>query len=196
MNLIERAKKIMFNPKEEWVVISQETTSVAQLFTGYLLILAIIPALAQFVRYGLIGYELPFAGHIAGSVGLGVRYAIIAYASYIIGAFISAYLIDALAPSFGSQKNTSKAMQLVVYSYTPMLIASVFWMIPGLYFLSIIGLYGLYLLYIGLTPMMQTPEDKAIGYFVVSLLVIFAAYVIIAAILGLLFLGRSIISGM
>jgi len=38
MNLIERAKNIIIKPKDEWNVISQETTSVSQLTTGYLLI--------------------------------------------------------------------------------------------------------------------------------------------------------------
>jgi hypothetical protein len=196
MNLIDRAKKIMLNPKEEWVVISQETTTVTRIFTGYLLILAIVPALAQFVRYGLMGYNVPLVGYIGGSVEMGIRYAVIGYASYIFGAFISAYIIDALAISFGSRKNFTKAMQLVVYSYTPMLLASVFLMIPGLSFLSIVGLYGLYLLYIGLSPMMETPEDKAIGYFLISLLVIIVIYFVLAALLSLIFLGRSVFSAM
>lgn len=194
MNLIERARKIITNPKEEWAVINQETTSVTQLLTGYFLILALIPAIAQFVRYGLIGYNAPLVGHINGSIELGLKYAVIGYITYVLGAFLSAFIIDALASSFGSQKNFTKAMQLVVYSYTPMMIASVFGMIPGLSILSIVGLYGLYLLYAGLTPMMQTPEDKAVGYFVVSLLVIIVSYFIIGLIFTGILLGGTIIS--
>jgi Yip1 domain. len=194
MNLIERARKIITNPKEEWAVINQETTTVTQLLTGYFLILALIPAIAQFVRYGLIGYNAPLIGHISGSVELGVKYAVIGYITYVLGAFLSAFIIDVLATSFGSQKNFTKAMQLVVYSYTPMMIASVFGMIPGLSILAIVGLYGLYLLYAGLTPMMQTPEDKAVGYFVVSLLVIIVSYFIIGLIFTGILLGGTIIS--
>lgn len=196
MNLIERARKIITNPKEEWAVINQETTSVTQLLTGYFLILALIPAIAQFVRYGLIGYNAPLVGHINGSIELGLKYAVIGYITYVLGAFLSAFIIDALASSFGSQKNFTKAMQLVVYSYTPMMIASVFGMIPGLSILSIVGLYGLYLLYAGLTPMMQTPEDKAVGYFVVSLLVIIVSYFIIGLIFTGILLGGTIISAL
>ena len=36
---------------------------------------------------------------------------------------------------------------------------------------ALAGLYGLYLLYVGMPIMKKTPEDKHVGYFVVSLLV-------------------------
>ena len=196
MNLVDRVKKILMNPKEEWVVISQETTTVTQLFTGYLLILALIPAIAQFVRWGFLGYSVPFGGHISGSIELGIRYAIMGYISSILVVFISAFVIDLLATSFGSQKNFTKAMQLVVFSYTPMFIAGIFQMIPGLSILGIVGLYGLYLLYIGLTPMMQTPEDKIVGYFVVSLLVIIVTYFLLALILSALFVSTALMTSM
>ena len=196
MNLIDRVKKILLSPKEEWVVISQETTTVTQLCTGYLLLLALIPAIAQFVKFGLIGYSIPFGGHMGGSIELGIRYALIGYINYVLGAFLSAFIIDALATSFGSQKNFTKAMQLVVYSYTAMMIASIFVLIPGLSILSIVGLYGLYLLYIGLAPMMQTPEDKTVGYFVVSLLVIIVVYGVLAFALSALFIANTVMSSM
>jgi hypothetical protein len=194
MNLVERAKNIILKPKDEWVVVSQETTSIAQLLTGYLLILALIPALAQLIRYGLIGYNIPFVGHIPGTITVGIRYAIIGYITYVLGAYLSAFIIDALATSFGSQKNFTKAMQLVVYSYTPMMIASILQIIPGLGILSIVGLYGLYLLYLGMKPMMLTPDDKVTGYFVVSLLVIIVVYFVIGLIMGAILLTGSIVN--
>ena len=112
MNLIERARKIITNPKEEWAVINQETTTVTQLLTGYFLILALIPAIAQFVRYGLIGYNAPLIGHISGSVELGVKYAVIGYITYVLGAFLSAFIIDVLATSFGSQKKLYQGLAI------------------------------------------------------------------------------------
>jgi hypothetical protein len=184
MNLVERAKNILFKPKDEWNVISQETTSVTQLVTGYLLILALIPAVGQFVRYGLIGYTIPFVGHVPGSMSYGIRQAVVSYIASVGGVFLSAYIIDALAPSFASQKNFQKAMQLVVYSYTAMFVAGIFNIIPGLAILSIVGLYGLYILYIGIKPLMQTPEDKVTTYFIVSLLVIIAVYAVLSLVLA------------
>jgi hypothetical protein len=194
MNLIERVKNILIKPKEEWNVISQESTSVSQLVTGYLLILALIPAVAMFIRYGLIGYNLPFIGRIPGSIPFGIRQAVVIYITNVGGVFLSAFVIDALAPSFASQKNFTRAMQLVVFSYTAMFVAGIFNMIPGLGFLSIAGLYGLYLLYVGIKPMMLTPEDKVATYFIVSLLVIIVVYFILSMALSAIFIKSTLSS--
>jgi len=44
----------------------------------------------------------------------------------------------------------------------------------------IAGLYGLYLLYIGLTPLMKNPQDKSIGY--TALIIV--CYIVLAIIMG------------
>src|SRR4030042_3466884 len=112
MNIIERAKKIILKPKEEWVVIDQENTSVKDLVTMYLFPLALISAVAS-----LIGYGFFFKFH---SLAFGIKYGILYLITYVGGALLTAWVIDALASSFGSTKDFRKALQLVVYSYTPM----------------------------------------------------------------------------
>ncbi|MBN2484955.1 MAG: YIP1 family protein [Bacteroidales bacterium] len=192
MNLIDRAKNILFKPREEWVLISRETTSVSQLVTNYLLIMAIIPAAAQFIRYGLIGHNIPFYGHVAGSISWGLKQAVVSYISNIAGVFLSAFIIDILATNFASQKNFTRAMQLVVFSYTAAFVAGIFYLIPGLGILAVLGsLYGLYLLFLGLKPMMQTPDDKVAVYFILSLLVIIVVSVILSFILGKILLAGA-----
>ena len=186
MNLVDRAKNIILKPKEEWNVIDQEDTSVANLIITYLFPLALIPAIAAFIGYGVIG--VAFFGPV---LSWGIKQAIISFISTIAGVFISAMIIDMLAPNFGSTKDFRKTMQLVVYAYTPVMIAGAFQAIPVLGILSIVGLYGFYLLYIGVKPMMKTPDDKVTVYFVVSLLVIIAVYFILAAILTGILIGKT-----
>ena len=196
VSLIERVKNILFTPKEEWPVIEKETTPVSQLVVGYLLLLALIPAIANLIGYGLVGYRMPFVGYVGGSFAAGIRYAIMGFISPVIAAFVAAYVIDLLAPSFGSQKDFRRAMQLVVYSYTPALVAGVFMIIPSLGIIATLaGLYGLYLLYIGLQPMMKTPDDKVTTYFIVSLLVMIVASLVVGAILTAIFVGRGMMMG-
>jgi len=186
MNLVERAKNIILKPKDEWAVIDQENTSVASLTVSYLIPLALIPAIAAFIGYGVIG--VAFFGPI---LSWGVKQAVVSFLSTIIGAYISATIINILAPNFASTKDFSKAFQLVVFAYTPAMIAGAFTAIPVLSILGIVGLYGLYLLYIGLKPMMKTPDDKVTVYFVVSLVVIVAVYFILAAILAFILIGKT-----
>ena len=191
MNLINRVKSILLTPKTEWPVIETETTDVKTLTVNYLLPLALITAVATFIGYGLIGQNV-FGVHI-GSAGFGLRYALVSLVSTIGGAFLTAYIIDLLAPSFGSEKNFLQSFKLVVYSYTPMLVAGILPIIPSLGILATLaGLYGLYLLYIGLQPMKKTPEDKKTSYFVVSLIVVILGSVVLSAILSSLFITSGI----
>lgn len=186
MNLVDRAKNIILKPKDEWTVIDQEDTSVATLVATYLLPLALIPAVAAFIGYGVIG-----VGFFGPILSWGIKMAIISFISTIVGVYISAMIIDMLAPNFGSIRDFRKSMQLVVYAFTPVMLAGVFTAIPALGILGIFGLYGLYLLYAGIKPMMKTPDDKVTVYFVVSLLVIIAVYVIISAILTAILIGKT-----
>ncbi|RPH34235.1 MAG: DUF1282 domain-containing protein [Bacteroidales bacterium] len=186
MNLVDRAKNIILKPKDEWTLIDQEDTSVATLVATYLFPLALIPAIAAFIGYGIIG--VAFFGPI---LSWGIKMAIISFITTVVGIYISAIIIDILAPNFGSVKDFRKTMQLVVYAYTPVMLAGAFSAIPALGFLGILGLYGLYLLYIGIKPMMKSPDDKVTVYFLVSLLVIIAVYFILGAILTLVLVGRA-----
>ena len=100
--------------------------------------------------------------------------------------FVAAFVIDALAPSFGSEKNMGRSIQLVAYSFTPIWVGGLLAILPAIAVVgTLLGLYGLYLLYLGIPKLKKTPEDKQIGYFVVSLIVIIVVYILIAYILRL-----------
>jgi len=93
-------------------------------------------------------------------------------------------VIAFLAPRFGSQQDMGRAVQLVAYSYTPAWVAGILSIVPALGILAFVGgIYGLYLMYLGLPPMMKTPQDKAIGYLVVSIIAVIVTYWIITLIL-------------
>ena len=192
MNIVDRVKNILLNPKQEWEVIEKESTPTEKLVTGYLLLLAIIPAIGNFIGYGLVGYRVAFFGGVVRSFEMGLRQAVAGFITPVISVFVAALVINLLAESFGSKKDFRRAMQLVVYSYTPAMVVGVFYIIPSLGILaSLLSLYGLYLLYIGLKPMMQTPADKVTGYFIVSLLVMIVVSIVVGAILSVIFIGRS-----
>jgi hypothetical protein len=55
MNLVERVKAILQNPKSEWIVIDGERHSAGYLFTHYVAIIAAIPLVAGFVGAAITG---------------------------------------------------------------------------------------------------------------------------------------------
>jgi len=199
MNIIERVKNILVAPKKEWDVIAAEEGSVSSVLTTYVLPLSLIGAAATLIGWGLIGksYSFGFLGdYTVKGWDIGIKYAIISLVSVTVGYFITSFVVDALAPSFGSEKNLNKSAQFVGYSYTPSLVGAVLGVFPSVAWLgALFGIYGIYLMYLGLGPVKKTPDDKKVVYLVVSIIVLVAVYfvigLILASIFGLNNLGRA-----
>jgi len=189
MDLVARAQAIILKPKEEWVKIKGESTTVVQLFTSYAMLLAAIPAIAQFIGNGLVGRKIPFAGWVRFPIGSAIFQAILYYVFTLASVYVFGIVINALAPSFGSKQDPVTAMKLAVYSMTPMWIGGIFYIIPFLGFLAwLASLYGLYVLYLGFdNPLMDTPKEKVVGYLLVSIVVIVVLSLVVALVLGAIF---------
>ena len=177
MNLIERVKNILISPDAEWQVIAEEPGDVTTLFMRYVAILAAIPALAGFVGGSIIGMTVS-VGTFRVPILAGLINMVLGYVFSFVIVYAVALIVDVLAPSFRAERNFSAALKLTVYSFTPVWLAGIFILIPGLRFLSILGLYGLYLLWTGLTPLMKVPRDKSFFY---ALCVVLAAIIVTVA---------------
>ena len=189
MDLVPRIQGILLKPKEEWDKIKGETLSVSKLFTSYAMLLVAIPAIAQFIGYGIVGYKVPFVGWIRMGLGTALVRSLLSYILTLASVYVLGIIINALAPSFSSKQNQDNAMKLAVFSMTPAWIAGALNIIPPLAILTIIAsFYGLYLFYLGLAGgIMDTPKDKVVGYLVVVIIVTIVLYVIIGVILGAIF---------
>jgi len=189
MDLVARAQAILLKPKEEWVKIKGESTPIAQLFTSYAVLLAAVPAVAQFIGNGLVGKKIPFVGWVRFPIGSALFQAILYYVFTLVSVYVFGIVINALAPSFGSKQSLENAMKLAVYCMTPMWIGGVFYIIPFLGFLAILAsLYGLYILYLGFdNPLMDTPKDKVVGYLLVCIVVVVVLSLVVALVLGAIF---------
>lgn len=165
MGLVDRVKNILLTPKTEWPVIAGETSSTGDLMGGYVAPLAGIAVLCGFVGHSIVGMSMPFVGTYRIPIIAGISMAVFSFAMAFVGIFILSLIINALAPTFGGEKNPAQAMKVAVYSYTPAWIAGVLGIIPALGLIGVlVSLYGLYLLYLGLPRLMKNPEEKSIGY--------------------------------
>jgi hypothetical protein len=179
MDLIGRAKAILLNPKQEWPVIEKETTTTAQLYTGYVIPLAAIGPVAQAIGLSVFGVNLGLLGSWRVSPANAVGRAVVAFVCALVGVWVLAWIIDFLAPKFGGQSSPSQALKVAAYSCTASWLAGIFGIIPVLAILGILGLYSLYLLYVGLPVLMKSPVDKSLGY---TIVVVIAAIVIFGVI--------------
>ncbi len=104
--------------------------------------------------------------------------AILSYVLSLVMVFVLGLVIDALAPSFGGEKNPLQAFKLAAYSSTAAWVAGIFGIFPALGILGLLGLYSLYLLYIGLPKLMKSPADKSLGYTAVVVIVMIVCGII------------------
>ncbi len=159
------------------------------MYTGYIIPLAAIGPVASIIGYIIFGYGLV---HIP--IYVIIVSSVIFYIMTLGGVYVSALIVDALAPNFASQKNINQALKLVAYASTPGWIAGILNLVPLLGILAIIAaLYGIYLYYLGVPIMMRTPQDKAVPYIVTTAVVCFIVYFIIFGITGAI--TRSMMRG-
>jgi hypothetical protein len=185
VDIVERAKAIVLRPAAEWRAIETESGDTGYLFTNYVAILAAIPPVATFIRRVIIGAPGPrFGRHHHFGFFSSLFGAVIHYLAAFVVVYAMAIIIDALAPTFLARKNQENAMKLAVYSMTPTWLAGVFALIPGLGFLRALGLYSLYVFWLGLPVLMRPPPDKTAPYAIAAVLCGIVLWVVVAAVIG------------
>jgi len=173
MNLVDRVKGMLLSPKEEWPKIAAETESVASLYSGYIMILAAIAPIAMMIRSMFFG----FFGAIVS--------AIVMYILTLVSTYVLALIVDALATTFGGEKNFIQSLKLAAYASTAVWVAGILHLLGWLAGILILlaALYSLYTFYLGITVMKKCPQDKAIPY---TLVVVVCEIVLFAVIGGLM----------
>lgn len=169
-NLIGRAKSILLTPRAEWPVIAAEPDTIRGIYTGYIMILAAIPAAKLLLSARFLGVSI-------------LPLVITTYVLSLAGTFLVALIVDALAPTFGGQKDRVQALKVVAYAYTAAWVASIIGIVPGLGLLAALAglIYGLYLLYLGLPFTMKNPPEKSLGYTAVTVI----AAIVVSIVLGI-----------
>ena len=182
-SISERAKAIILKPRDEWPRIAAETTSSADIFTRYVIPLALIGPVSSFIGGQAFGY---------GALGFSYRPSLFgalttAVATFLLGLLnivVLTLIADFLAPKFGGAARRANAFKLVAYGSTAWMLAGIFGLIPSLGFFGLLGLYSFFLYYVGAGPLMQVPQDKALGFTAVTVACAIALYLVIGLISG------------
>ncbi len=194
--IIERAKNICLSPSTEWPKIAAESATTQSLFTGYAMILAAIPAICGFIGMTVVGMSMPIVGTVRTGVGAGLVQLIVGYVLALVGVYILSLIINALAPTFDGQKDPISALKLAVYAYTPSWLAGILMLVPLLGMLVVLaGIYGIYLLYIGLPQLMKNPPEKSVGYTALIVVCAIVLGIVMGAVVAV-FGGGAMMRGM
>jgi hypothetical protein len=164
--IIQRARALLVAPRTEWPLIAAEPATVRGLYREYIMILAAIPPICQFVKASILGYAWHGFSVYRLGMGAGLTAAIVGYVSSLASVYVLAVIIEALAPNFAGQSNRIQALKLAGYSYTASWIAGFAQILPGLYGLVALAgaIYSVYLLYLGLPSTMKVSPERVAGY--------------------------------
>jgi uncharacterized membrane protein len=191
--IIDRVKNILLTPKQEWPVIEPEPTTPAQLYTGYIIPLAALSAVLTLIRMSIIGVSVPFMGSLRMPFFSSLTSALVTFGFSLLGLYIVALIINGLAPTFGGVRDQRQALKTAAYAFTPAWLASVLGLLPAPLssLLSLLaGLYGIYLLYLGLPVVMKAPIEKAVGYTVTVVVCTILVGIVLGALMAAFGFGR------
>jgi hypothetical protein len=167
MNALMRTKAIMVDPAATWLGIEKEIGDPAYLLSRYVAVLALVPALSSFVGATLIGAVAPSGAVVRAGLIDGLFGAIFSFAASCAIVLLLGLITDLLAPLFGGRRDFEDAFKLAVYSFTPLWLAGIFLLLPGLRFLLLTGVYGIYLFWLGVPRLTKVPEQQAASFTVV-----------------------------
>jgi hypothetical protein len=179
MALVDRVKNILLTPKTEWQVIDAESTTVGDLYKGYIIPLAAIGPIATAIGWTVFGMRVPFLGAYRTPIATALTSAVVQYIMTLIGVYVLAIIIDKLAPTFNGTSSMIQALKVAAYASTASWVAAIFGILPALSILSILGVYSLYLLYLGLPVLMKSPPEKSLSYTVVVILCAIVLFMVV-----------------
>lgn len=186
MNLVERVKGLVLDPKIEWRAIDAEPHTVQSLYTRYVMILAAIPAVAGFIGMCIVGSGV-FGATVRMPLAAGVAHMVLGYLLSLGWVYALALVIHGFAPKFEGHGDLIDALKVAAFTPTPAWIAGVFNVIPSLWIIGfLLSLYSIWLLWIGLPTLTEPPEEKALPYFFVVLLTMIVLTVVFYVVAALL----------
>jgi hypothetical protein len=183
MGAINSAIALVKNPVSYMTSDKDVSATVNSIMINYVAVLAAIPFIATLIGdlwyYSLFG---SFAGYLIGYAFLS---AVLTYIFDLISVYVVAIVIQMLSTNFGSTNDKIKSLKLSAWVFTPAFLISVLNIIPFLGVLTILGLlYGLYILYLGVPLVLNTPKDKVVPYVVVIVVATFVVFLVVSAIIG------------
>lgn len=184
----QRIRNIVLTPRTEWQVIAPEPTSIGQLYRSYVMPMAAFAAAMSFIRMSIVGVDLPWGGTIRTSVASAVVSSLATFILGLIGLFLVGSIVNMLASAFSAEPSQRQALKTAAYAFTPAWLGTALSFLPlGTLLQLVAGIYGIYVLYLGLPVMMGAPRDKASAYttaVVVCTLVVGILFGAVGAMLG------------
>jgi hypothetical protein len=177
--VIATAKSVMLDPGSFWEKASSDTDSITAIYMNYLVYIAGIAALGQFLQFVSFGFVS------------ALMLAIVFWACSLAAIYVVSLAARWLARKYDGNTTQENALRWIGYSWTPSCIGSALGFLPGIGWLVGLagGVYGIYVSWIGISDMMKVSQDKHLVFYL-SLIVAMIFIGVLFSVM-LMFLGLS-----
>lgn len=185
MQLIDRVKSVLLQPRATWRDIDAEFTRPVEIWGKYILPLAAIGPVCVTISWVVFGKPV-LATSLSNPVpwSTAITRGVTEFVLTLLGVFVLMHILSILAPSFGGQKNDVQALKATAYAHTAVWVGGVFSLIPALWPVKwILFLYTFVLLFVGLPIVMKAPASQATGYAAVGTIAAFVVFLLVRAVL-------------
>ena len=167
---IKRIIRILILPNREWALIDAESESIGLIIKYYawpfIVLAALIKAGSVFIKFtndvNLIQFKIPF------SLTILLFYMIVPLFVIMVGGT----LIGHLSKAIGGSGHKNGALRLVIYSYTPVFLTTLFMNAETHHqtfqYVGIIGIYAVVLFWLGMEPMLHVQQEKKLKLLIIS----------------------------
>jgi len=160
-----RARNLLLSPRQEWAAINAEFTNTGTIYRTYVVGMAAIGPICATAGSVVFGVRSTLFGTYEMSILDALTSGVLGYGLNLLGVYVLALVIDALATTFGGQQNPVQAFKVAAYGSTPYWVGGAFAILPKLAPLGILlAMYSVRLFAVGLPLVMKTPGDKAASY--------------------------------
>ncbi|MBN1571978.1 MAG: YIP1 family protein [Deltaproteobacteria bacterium] len=178
MSIVEKIFGLLLKPGDTLYLLKEERNTLQQTLI-YLCMLALVPFMTTFIGYTAVGFSGGPEGNIRIAVGSTLIHVMVQYILTVGGVFILALIVNLLAPKMGGKENFLQAFKTIAYACTPSLIGGFLSIHPRLSLTGstagfllglIIAIYGIYILYQGLSILMECPKTTILAYTVMTVI--------------------------
>jgi len=181
--MITDAIGILFRPNATWQKISSTADRTSNLV--YILILAVLPAIAWFYGTTRVGWSIGEGEVIKLTAASATALITLFYWAMVLAVLVIGGSIHWMAVSYGAQSTLMRGITVAGVTATPMFLAGLVGFLPVPAIDMLIGVvavgWSLYLLYVGIPAVMKVPQERG---FLFASAVVAVCLVILIAIMG------------
>lgn len=157
---------LLSHPNEAWVNLRNSQPSVANCFFQHLLWVALIPPLCLYLGTTQVGWRVGSGDTVSLTTASALTMAGLFYLAILAGTLALGHLIHWMAETYGAESSRGAAVALATYSITPLMLCGVLGLYPVAWVSLLVGIgavaHSVYLLFVGVTPMMNINREQGV----------------------------------